>query len=274
MKLHRVLSKTNYLARQSGKRIIWRFTKHKYESVFFYTFHKCASTLFSGYILKNITGLCNIDYAKMIYSNKMPNKICFKRSGYVYGPIRLSVKTNTPLYEKFTKRVNTNEFVRDKLAIFLVRDPRDILVSQYYSFGFTHSLTPNLKIQNRHLANRAKIKAMTLDEYVVNEAPSIKLYFNIAHELSKGCNRGVILKYEDMIDNHEQFSRDLNQFIKISNKVKDQLFLSTRPKTVEDTSSHRRSGRPGQFRSKLNQKTIKRLNMILKPTLKLFNYYE
>jgi hypothetical protein len=274
MKLHRVLSEIDYLAKQSGKQIIWPLTKHKYESVFFYTFHKCASTLFSGYILKNVTGLWNIDYAKMIYRGKMPNRICFKRSGYVYGPIRLSVKTDTPLYEKFIKQVNTYEFVRDKLAIFLIRDPRDILVSQYYSFGFSHSLSPDTKTQNRQRSQRAKIQAMTLEEYVVNEAPSIKRYFNIAYELSKSCKRGVILKYEDMIDNYEQFSRDLSQVLKISNKVKDQIFLRTRPKAAEDISSHRRSGRPGQFRSRLNQKIIKRLNMILNPTLNLFNYYK
>jgi hypothetical protein len=33
------------------------------ESIYFLTLHKCASTLFSDFILKNIIGLRHIDYA-------------------------------------------------------------------------------------------------------------------------------------------------------------------------------------------------------------------
>ncbi len=43
---------------------------NSYESVYFYTFHKCASSLFSNYVLRNIKGLVHVDYAVQISSGK------------------------------------------------------------------------------------------------------------------------------------------------------------------------------------------------------------
>ena len=40
------------------------------ESVYFYTFHKCASTLFSKDFLPNTEGLHHLDYARLIYRGK------------------------------------------------------------------------------------------------------------------------------------------------------------------------------------------------------------
>src|SRR3954467_281701 len=47
------------------------------ESVYFYTLHKCASGLFSDYVLKNARGLRLIDYADQFY-NGVPSDLVFE----------------------------------------------------------------------------------------------------------------------------------------------------------------------------------------------------
>lgn len=254
-----------------GKWLLWQIQKNSHESIYFYTFHKCASTLFNEYILHNVKGLRNVDYASLIYLDHSPN-ISFQKFGYVYGPLRISEAPDNPIYKKLMIPVMRSDFIHDKQALFFIRDPRDILVSQYYSFGFTHGLSPNLKIKEMELSNRERIQNMTLDEYAIQMAPVVQDHFNMLKTLSDRCMYSVILKYEDMINDFDKFSEGLSQCFQLDESVIKEIYLKSRPKEVEDTSSHRRSGKAGGFRTKLEKKTIKRVNTILQPTLKYFQY--
>jgi hypothetical protein len=59
------------------------FKRNSPESVYFYTFHKCAITLFSDYELKNVSGLYNMDYAVQLYTGRRSaeKKLNFKKMG-------------------------------------------------------------------------------------------------------------------------------------------------------------------------------------------------
>jgi hypothetical protein len=41
------------------------------ESVFFYTFHKCASSLFARFVLPNVRGLRHENYAARIFRGEL-----------------------------------------------------------------------------------------------------------------------------------------------------------------------------------------------------------
>ena len=43
-------------------------------------------------------------------------------------------------------KITSPEFVEDKTIVILVRDPRDVLISFYYSIGFTHITSANPEI--------------------------------------------------------------------------------------------------------------------------------
>lgn len=248
----------------------WRCGKNSYESVYFYTFHKCASTLFSRYILKNIEGLRHIDYAGQIYSGRN-GRITFEEKGYVYGPIRLSAQQGA-VYERLVQPTSRREFVRDKIAIFMIRDPRDILVSAYYSFAYTHSFSPVQEIRERQAQARIELQSQTIDEYAVDRAARIAANFETLDMLSQACERRVVLRYEDMIDNWELFVADLTRYINIRPAVLSQIFKQSRPREEEDNSSHRRSGQVGDFRRKLKTETILTLNGVFAAVLKRFHY--
>jgi hypothetical protein len=252
----------------------WEFLKRcrgaSHESVYFYTFHKCASTLFSRYVLKNVQGLRHVDYAGEIFRGKKPS-IVFQPKGCIYGPIRLSARQHE-VYCSLVQPTSRLEFVKDKLAIFMVRDPRDILISAYYSFGYTHGFSPVQEIRNRQVEMRKELQSKTIDEYVLERAVSIRDNFETVSRLSQACERSVVLRYEDMIDNWELFASDLTKYITIKPAVLRQVYEKSRPREKEVLSSHRRSGQVGNFRLKLKPETIGSLDITFAAVLERFRY--
>ncbi|MGK7926886.1 MAG: sulfotransferase, partial [Spirulina sp.] len=109
-------------------------------SILFYTSHKCAST-FVGKLLDTICKKSQyeiIDYAGTIWGAgdrlkhiESPYELFLERAysdlyslhGKIYAPQRE--------YLDFPGRTKFKH-------IFFLRDPRDVLISAYYSFGFTH----------------------------------------------------------------------------------------------------------------------------------------
>lgn len=252
----------------------WYWQKHQHESIYFYTFHKCASTLFSNYLLKQIRGLRHIDYANQIYlgKQKQAQDFIFAKTGYIYGPIRLSADPRDDVYRFLVAPTSQVGFIADKRAIFFIRDPRDILVSSYYSVAYTHGYSPVAEIQDRQAKIRTQVQQMTLDEYALREVVTVKQHFLTLWELSQVCQRGVVLKYEDMIENFNWFAAQLTKYVAVEDKVLREIFARSRPKLSEDTTSHRRSGLPGGFRQKLQPATIQAVNQQLAEILTKFTY--
>jgi hypothetical protein len=259
-------------ADQSKNYLLWRFARNSHDSVYFYTFHKCASTLFSNLVLKNLEGLRHIDYASRIYNGEKIKRLVFEKKGFVYGPIRLSVD---PASAEFTQLVNPLcdlDFVRENIVIFLVRDPRDILVSGYYSFGYTHGFSPAYEIRLIQEQRRKRIQNESIDQYAMEAANSVENHFEKLYQLREACHRSVILKYEDMIDHWELFVEDLTRYVDIKENILKKIYSNSRPLEKESRESHRRSGRVGQFRSQLQKTTITYLNKTFESILEKFQY--
>ena len=244
------------------------------ESVYFYTLHKCASSLFSLYVLKNIQGLEHVDYALDMYNGvfTIDQEINFKERGYIYGPIRISGDPRTPEYKRLTIPASQPEFIQDKIVIFLVRDPRDILVSSYYSFAYSHGVSSVKEIRKIQETSRKVYLAQSLDEYVLAGVSEQLKNFTTIAELSKMCQRCVLLKYEDMIDKFDYFIAQLRQYLLIDDNIVQEIYRRSRPKLNEEIASHQRSGKVGGYKDKLRQDTIKSLNSKLGEILEVFEY--
>jgi hypothetical protein len=165
-----------------------------------------------------------------------------------------------------------NGFMEDKRALFLVRDPRDLLVSQYYSFGYTHGRSSDPTVRARQERNRARIQSLTLDDYVLRAAPRLQERFDILHDLKSHCQQGVLLRYEDLIHNFDQFIEDFTQLSALNAAARLDLYERSRPRDREDTESHKRSGQTGAYSDKLHDETVTRLDVMLERTLTRFGY--
>jgi hypothetical protein len=242
------------------------------ESVYFYTLHRCASSLFSDYVLKNVRGLHLIDYDDRLYKGDPIECVTFREKGFIYGPIRLSTGPESLIYSRLIEPASRPDFVRDKIAIFLIRDPRDILVSSYYSFGYTHEFSTVKEIEEQQRQVRELIRRKTIDAFALEVVNATLNHFNTIDRLAQACGRGIVLKYEDMIHNWEKFSSGLTNYLDIGRKALRHSYELSRPLENESDTGHRRSGKPGAYRDKLLTSTVDALNIILAPVFARFHY--
>jgi hypothetical protein len=250
----------------------WNVQKYFHESVYFYTFHKCASSMFSDYVLKNIKYLRHVDYASILFNGGHVDKIEFKKHGYIYGPLRISTVIDSILYQPLVSPSCKDEFVRDKTTIFLIRDPRDILISAYYSFGFSHVLSPVQEIREEQIEKRNSISSQSLDDFALEHAMKFLSYFETLGRLQQASKHSVTIKYEDMIDNWERFVEGLTTFLVIDRPVLDHIHEITRPRQTENKELHRRSGETEQYKHKLTAETVSSLNETFKEVLARYQY--
>ena len=172
----------------------------------------------------------------------------------------------------------THEFYFPKLEqihLFQVRDPRDILVSEYYSLGWRHS---DQDWGADGLKRRAQIQQLSIDQYVIGETevskrPLLLRYQPLLAELGRPTTH--VVKYETMV---EDFPRWLSTVLPVLglNSGDDLAFLAShyRDEFQPDLSenSHKRNVSAGDHVSKLKPETIAILNERFASILKALDY--
>jgi hypothetical protein len=243
----------------------------KEKSVYFITMHKCASTLFSNFVLPRAKNLQHVDYLHQIEVKKF-NGIDFQEFGFLYGPCRVSVNRRDPLFRDVIRHIIEPGFLKDKRAVFFVRDPRDILISSYYSFGFSHAFSENPELREMQEQFRNEIRKQTLDEYCVANAASWNEYFALIQRMIRECKDGILLRYEELIHDFDAMAGKMSQFISLSEADFKEMKIRSRPQKKENIYAHQRSGLTEDYARKLKPETIYQLNSILADTLKQFGY--
>lgn len=239
-------------------------------SIAFISLHKCATSFFSRTVLKELKELALVNYQSYEYLHEEKIAPIIKPEGYIYAVLRLYDRDH-PGYKLTNELINPSNLKKIK-TIFWVRDPRDILVSLYYSFGFTHPESPNQIIKAHQHQRREKIQKMSLDEYALNEAPNLQWKFEQIDNLREQLPDHLFMRYEEMIHNFDPFFQTLSDFTGLDKNLYKQMYQQTRPNESEDTSKHKRSGKTQAYLEKLKPETIEMLNSILAPTLEKFGY--
>ena len=162
-------------------------------------------------------------------------------------------------------------------VILMVRDPRDILVSWYYSIAFSHSIPPITS--NRHeeyIRKRKKAQEITIDEHVLSESDRV---FNILNryqvDLLDLYPHVYLTSYEKMTSNFEGWLKDLLVAceLEISSKTFQKLVEDNKqaqPKE-ENIYKHIRKGKPGDYLDKLQPETIEYLNNKFSPIFEIYH---
>ena len=195
-----------------------------------------------------------------------------------------NIKTNFCICpeRKFNFDEHNYPHLSDVVHIVQIRDPRDILVSEYFSNGWIH---PDEQWSERRKQLRTVIKKMSIDEYVLEAAETLgtfgNLPLNIRYQpilnLSLPENHQItILKYEDMITNFKdwldkaiqpfQFDLTLNPLSVDEYYEKYKYEFQEKTETLE----HKRKMTPGDHKEKLKQGTIEKLNDIFSGILTKF----
>lgn len=244
---------------------------NKPRSAIFYTTHKCASTFIERLfelILKN-SDYTFIDYAQVIAraGDKLdvgtPYEAFLERAysdlyslqGKIYGPQRKPL--DFPGRNKFKH-------------IFFLRDPRDVLVSSYFSFGFTHPQPLNTTDREKFVNKRKNIQEREIDDYALDEAKTwiIPLYEQYKY-LRDTSETNIYLKYNLFVENTPEFIQNIIDFLTIDPTPKNLNLLIKEANPVQNVEvmKHKRSGKTDQYLEKLHPNTVEKLNHILAKTL-------
>lgn len=159
--------------------------------------------------------------------------------------------------------------------IFHVRDPRDILVSQYFSYGWRHT---EQGFDEKTQRQRNIIRASTIDEYVLNQnrviGPLKERYADLIHR--QPCELEQVVRYEEMVlDFPSYLERVIEAFdFRSPALVKARFAFRYRNEFQPDQKNdgHKRSVVPGDYLRKLQPATIDRLNQIFQPELRTLGY--
>lgn len=189
------------------------------------------------------------------------------KAGFIYGPER---------------SFETHGFQFDRLRpvhLFQVRDPRDILVSEYFSLGWRHS---DQDWDDAAKQRRRKIQQLTLDQYVIAEPELSPLsllarYQPLVELKSKSCDdvNHAIVKYETMVNDFPQWLRQVLPLVGLRNES-DVAALADhyRHEFSPDpqTDSHKRNVSSGDHVVKLQPATITILNQRFAVVLAALGY--
>ena len=242
----------------------------KKEPVYFITFHKTASSYFSKYILKQTVDFKHSDLATSIFKNQAVENINLEQMNTIYGPIRLSLDEG-PVYQRFVEPILKQKILEKYQIICFIRDPRDIIISYYYSQAYSHDLSPNSEIKKIQMKNRKHALEIGIDQYAIEMADFLNTKFNILIKIIKSNDNSILLRYEDMIYDYDNFYAEINDFIKLKPETKEIIFQNTRPEK-KGINNHRRNGEQGGYKNELKKETIVSINKKLKNILYFFKY--
>ena len=242
--------------------------KPNFESKYVFAFAKSGSTLLDNLISVycqqvNVPtfSLFNQAFGQGIVTANIGVEAlrCFQPQGYLYTGFRH--------YPNFELDICKNK------AIWLVRDPRDMAVSMYYSITKSHLIPKGLDGMQK---TREEAEQTSIDDFVRKSIISYIRQFLVYQQKLQG-KKVKVYRYEDIIYHKREWFMD----------VLDTLEIEIRPELVdavvrrfdiipdsEQSDQHVRQVHPGNFRKKLSSETIEIISSKASQFLKHYNYAE
>jgi hypothetical protein len=238
--------------------------------IFVHGLHKSASM----FLFKVFQDLANEAQIEHYSANNKPEpnqqELNFDtNSSFCYCPVRHFAISPSEISSKTEKWSDLDFIVRDDFPnldniyrIYQLRDPRDILVSQYFSFGFIHSGKKNLTPM------KLKIQKMTIDEYCLEYADELyDRYCNILKIIDRQNPNYLIVHYETMVLNFREWLAQVIEPFEF-NKPKElvlEIYYQKHCQEFEtegfqESMKHKRKMIPGDHSEKLTSVTIETLN--------------
>ena len=229
--------------------------------IIIYTTHK-AGSMFVYRLLRN---LCE-DLGYTLYSinesnfPQQPDDKDFRNipTNCLIGPIR---------YSCFPERINEYRIVLH------IRDPRDVLVSMFYSWCYSHE-------RGKSFYSDEKIQhwiEMGIDNFVIENAPEYvdrySSYVNVMNE-----NDVTLIKYEEMVLGFPEWVEKfltifpINNHEYVKNYIVERYMHEFKLPIKENKYRHKRRMLPGDHKEKLKRNTVKKLNELFSTVLKEFQY--
>lgn len=183
-------------------------------------------------------------------------------------------------FRNFPAPLEQHEEFRRARKVFMFRDPRDALVSQYFSDAYSHSLPSRETEQGAKAAEafeqkRAEALATPIDDYVVKRARSFDNTL-MAYAATLADPNCLPLRYEEYVfQKRRMIHKILKQYGWTCPPGQVDAILAQVDEVPESEDQKRFVRRviPGDHRNKLRPETIRRLNNQLRASLSHFDYH-
>ena len=180
-------------------------------------------------------------------------------------------------FRNFPAGVARNPVFLAARKVLLVRDPRDALVSEYFSNAYSHSLpkaTSQSGARENLLAQREIALATPIDDYVSTRARMLARTLG-DYKMVLGDEKLLLLKYEDIIFRKEEMIQDLVRHFgwECSPAKLREIVASVDVVPSEEVSTNFiRKVVPGDHKEKLTSATIDKINRDLASVLRAYGY--
>ena len=259
----------------------WR---HPRRNIIAYTTHKAGSMVLHR-VLKDICELNRIRY----YSpndrrTTLPLDRIFAGDDFIakrrgcFGPIRFFLPTKA---------------LGEASVILHLRDPRDVLVSMFYSYCYMHAGEIEAQTGYRKEVAEAGIDRFVLDmvserfygyrgdygigsRYKKDVGTVLDRYQRYISELVSRPNT-IVVSYEEMVLAFPAWLEKITQAFELTNLEETRAVVTARHASSvaaaeEDVWSHKRKVTPGDHREKLQSETVRELDEIFAPVLEKLGY--
>ena len=236
----------------------------------FLLYHKCASQW-----IKNVFWRLDVQNEFLFMGNREPekvNRVLRDNIGNVttYRDKKIYITDATFPGVGMWENINIEDekfkslFPPISKTVTVIRDPRDILISGYYSHKKSHpvieGMWKDLPVQ------RSVLLKLNTEEGLLSTIDFLDYQFNNLKHLYK--RKVSFFLFEDVVDNpHQIVINILNVWgMKATNikKVVDKFTLenlkSGKIKTPPFNSDHYRSGRPGEWKDVLSEKVLNKFH--------------
>jgi Sulfotransferase domain len=164
-------------------------------------------------------------------------------------------------------------FENPRLAVLLIRDPRDMLTSLYFSVAYSHRITGG-DAGNLQDAEREQALQVSIDDFVLEKVDFIRQEF-ISYDTVLASERTRLFRYEDVVFSKVAWIRDILDFLGETLPEESVGIIARkvdRQPEAERPDKHVRKVTPGDHKEKLRPETITRLNDAFADILKRFGY--
>ena len=249
-------------------------TSSDLRSVFAFSLPKAGSVLLDS-IMQGLSSTLGLTYVSIMgeYFNiglraqQFPESTSriFLERGYCYGGFRFI----PPRFEI--------PILKSAKSVLLVRDPRDMLVSHYFSTKTSHPApSGTLKTGMKDVPLREVAQRLAIDEYVLDFA---KFYLRHMSRYIEAIRQDQgnfrIYRYEDVIFNKRAWIADMCDAFDWpvpNSTINDIADRNDVIPSSEDQAKHIRQATPGDYKRKLQPETIERLTEMLAKELDYFGY--
>ena len=172
-----------------------------------------------------------------------------------------------------------NSLFKKRKKIFLVRDPRDAVVSQYFSTAYSHTIPKESKSnfggpRESLLRNREIARNQPIDDFVLKHCESFNRTISSYIPLLRS-DHIKIYRYEDVVLNKRTWIQEIANFLDFElslSELDDILEMVDIVPSQENPEKFIRKVIPGDHTEKLNAETVEKLDHVFGKILDIFNY--